>query len=466
MCELGIISACFMKQERGEITKGRWFKLDEGQEDLLRKARNWHKYRGSLNLWDKNHAKCQEAKIAAELDKMASNLLFEEGKGLEKDHTKAYNLLTKSLKNIDGSIFKRIYKRWCREDHHLPKNFLLAGTSGTGKTIVLAEVMHMRIAHYVRKDVPLWIIIAVWDNNADILVENLKEKYFPSLKENEILKRRGTNIEFFSGYESLGEKFGVSLEESKLHEKDKVAGSLKSTTIEKLNALLQKMSTCANKKILFFLDEFSLEVTDPAGQRKQDFSKLIVELENVEFFIAVSPWGGAMQHKFVPPESSKILARQLTGRHRNSAHIQYLNMHRIGNAGLNGKADKIDPTTLPKGSTPLYILRKHDIPNREVLRFIEEGRYIDEDQSVTIVSRDGRDEEIDAWCANEKHHRKNSAMTGCEDDVIICFDNSYNEDLTRARETLIIVFEPNSMLVTQIEIKDIFFPICLNFLML
>ena len=50
MGELGIIAACSMKQERGEITKGRWFKLDEGQEEILRKVRNYHKSRSSMNL--------------------------------------------------------------------------------------------------------------------------------------------------------------------------------------------------------------------------------------------------------------------------------------------------------------------------------------------------------------------------------------------------------------------------------
>ena len=91
MAEHGIVAASAMKHERGEITRGRWFKLDEGQEDILKSVRIGHKSRGKFDM---------------------------------------------------------------------TKNLLLAGSSGTGKTIVLAEAMHMRIAHYMRERVPLDIIIA------------------------------------------------------------------------------------------------------------------------------------------------------------------------------------------------------------------------------------------------------------------------------------------------------------------
>ena len=80
---------------------------------------------------------------------------------------------------------------------------------------------------------------------------------------------------------------------------------------------------------MLFLDEIRLKVTDG----KQDFTTLTAELENVDLFMAVSPWssdGTRGKHEFVPPESPRILARQLYGRHRNSAQIQHLNMHRIG----------------------------------------------------------------------------------------------------------------------------------------
>ena len=127
MGEIGIISACSMKNERGEITRERWFKLDEGQEDTLRKIRNWHKYRSSLSLEDKQ----QEAEVVAELDRISNNLSFEKGVGFKEDHTTALHLLSEGLDlehafNMSEERFIRIYKKWRKADHHRPKNVLLA----------------------------------------------------------------------------------------------------------------------------------------------------------------------------------------------------------------------------------------------------------------------------------------------------------------------------------------------------
>ena len=171
------------------------------------------------------------------------------------------------------------------------------------------------------------------------------------------------------------------------------------------------------------------------------------DLENLDFFIAVSPWVGSKTHEFVPPESPRILARQLRGRHRNSAQIQYLNMHFLGNDGLNGKEDRIDPATLPEGKMPLLILRGKDVPCFKVLRFIKEGGHISKDQGVTVITVAGNDSEVARWCGEDGEQRKHvrrEGMTGCEDDAIITFDLAYMEDVTRAREMLIMVDEPGS----------------------
>ena len=97
---------------------------------------------------------------------------------------------------------------------------------------------------------------------------------------------------------------------------------------------------------------------------------------------------------------------------------------------------------------PLLILRDKDVPNSEVLRLIEEGGHLNKDQRVTIVTLEGSESEIDSWCGKDREQRKHVrrvAMTGCEDDVIITFDNHFNEDMTRPREILIMVEEPASL---------------------
>ena len=129
------------------------------------------------------------------------------------------------------------------------------------------------------------------------------------------------------------------------------------------------------------------------------------------------------------------------------AQIQHMIMHYIGDEGLNGKKDKIDPATLPEGKMPLLILRGKDVPNGKVIRFIEEGGHISKDQRVTVVTDQGSESEIDSWCEEDGEKRKQvrrAAMTGCEDDVIITFDYAHQEVMTRAREMLIMVDEPGS----------------------
>ena len=152
-----------------------------------------------------------------------------------------------------------------------------------------------------------------------------------------------------------------------------------------------------------------------------------------------------MKYEFIPPISPRIIARRLLGLHRNSAQIQYLCMHINGGEGLNGKGDRIDPATLPMGMQPLLILRrKENVPDGIVLRFIEARGQICKGQGVTVMTVEGRDSEVDSWCGEDVEKRKHvmrQTMTGCEDDVIITFDSTSQEDMTRAREMLILVAE-------------------------
>ena len=55
MGEMGVISVCNMKNDRGAITNGRWFKLDVEQAGILEQARDYHKCQGNTGrygIWD------------------------------------------------------------------------------------------------------------------------------------------------------------------------------------------------------------------------------------------------------------------------------------------------------------------------------------------------------------------------------------------------------------------------------
>ena len=317
MGELGIIAACSMKHDRGEITRGRWFKLDEGQEYILRRVRSWNTYTGGR---ENQH----ESDALPMTNKVSSHLLFGKDGGFDICKTKTRQLVPENF--INNARFQKMYSNWRRTDRHQTKNLLLAGSSGTGKTILLAEAMHMRIAYYVRKKEPICIIIAVWKWGAKSLVEDLTNKYFPSLADSDDkLKEDRIAVEVYDGQKSLCTRFGVPI-------KDNV-----NTKVADINALLRAISKCSDKKVLLFLDELYFEVRDG----KMDCRNLIAELENVDFFIAINPWCGKFKYDFVPPESPRILARQLRGCHRNSEQIQYLIRQFTYMTGLNRNVGSI-----------------------------------------------------------------------------------------------------------------------------
>ena len=163
------------------------------------------------------------------------------------------------------------------------------------------------------------------------------------------------------------------------------------TRLEDINALLCAISEDSNKKTLLFVDELYMliriedEVED-LEKEKLDLSKLSAAYSNVDFFFAVSPSGG--KHYFVAPESHQVLGRQLLGRHRSNVETHNLLMHWMKDWCVNDTEDKIDVRTLPKGKTPLVILRNQfEVSYSDVLGFIDRGGLIDKGKSVTVIGR-------------------------------------------------------------------------------
>ena len=125
MRELGIISVASMLDDRGHIMKGRSFLLDKGQLGLIEQVSKYHNT-------------------------------------LETDNTAGdKNTMT-------------------------PKNVILFGGSGAGKTLILAEILMMRVAFYKRMEnpKPLRVIVTIHEGvRGGLLMRDLKRKYFAYLEE-------------------------------------------------------------------------------------------------------------------------------------------------------------------------------------------------------------------------------------------------------------------------------------------
>ena len=63
----------------------------------------------------------------------------------------------------------------------MPKNVILYGSSGTGKTVLLAEILKIKIAHFkMISQKPIKVLIATYEPyyvKTDQLKQDLKEKY-------------------------------------------------------------------------------------------------------------------------------------------------------------------------------------------------------------------------------------------------------------------------------------------------
>lgn len=64
----------------------------------------------------------------------------------------------------------------------MPKNLILYGSSGTGKTLLLAEILKIKIAHFkMSNQKPIKVLVATYDSyyhvRTDQLRQDLREKY-------------------------------------------------------------------------------------------------------------------------------------------------------------------------------------------------------------------------------------------------------------------------------------------------
>ena len=63
-----------------------------------------------------------------------------------------------------------------------PKNIFLWGSSGTGKTIILTEILKMKISHYKKKHIKLNIFVTSYmAGSGSQLIEDFKQKYLAHL---------------------------------------------------------------------------------------------------------------------------------------------------------------------------------------------------------------------------------------------------------------------------------------------
>ena len=65
------------------------------------------------------------------------------------------------------------------------RNVILWGSSGTGKTILLTEVLGMKLSYFKKENIPMRIIVSSFGGfyiKPKKLMEDMENKYLPQLK--------------------------------------------------------------------------------------------------------------------------------------------------------------------------------------------------------------------------------------------------------------------------------------------
>ena len=292
---------------------------------------------------------------------------------------KSFLLDEGQLEMIEGASKYHQYPN--SEDAKKFKNVILFGAPGTGKTLILAELLKMRVAHYKRMEIPYRVIVVVCRIYAKEgeLRRDLEEKYFLGMSEIEYLDKVDFIDNASNAYDYAVTVSQVSDFLRKLQKKEVGKGDHE-----------------PNMTTLVLMDELRLEVKG-GSQRCEG----LAASKNLDFFIAVSPWGrkekGKIMFEVNMPTDPEIMGKQLTGRHRNCREIYELSRHiasrAIGyyegdNNPLKESADPIKGIQLPEGGIPLWIVRSKYNPNMgKLLQKIGE-KYIKRGEHATVLKCD------------------------------------------------------------------------------
>ena len=174
-------------------------------------------------------------------------------------------------------------------------NVFLHGTSGTGKTILSAEIVKIKLSQFLDDKKPVKIIVSMYANpgGTALLLQNMKEKYFKNI---------GSQVLSLSMLAC-----DLNIEYDWERPKDMI------------NRMIVKLSQM-KENIIIFIDELVACWID--GQTTPDWSD-VTTAENVVWILSVRPdsWSDEIIN-LRPPVSDKVLSTKLVRGHRNCLEIR------------------------------------------------------------------------------------------------------------------------------------------------
>ena len=310
------------------------------------------------------------------------------------------------------------------------QNLFLWGSAGTGKTILLVEVLKMKVARLKREGKKFKIFVTTWTkDNTSLLREKLKGKYLARLPE--MQQATVTSVE------ELRNELGISSEIDDL--------DICSSINELFVALSDKYS---GYEVLIMCDEC------PPGEG--DWSKT-VSPTNVHYLVALQPLGDSLYHsddsipslEIITPRSSVFL-KQLLRKHRNCHEIrefyQFFISHTEGMGGYLSQAKDIAVSSaqLPPGHAPVWLEFPEEASEVKQLSTVSRLKVIQNYKDVMVmhdITQDGETLAETASFCNEKGWKFESCrkIFGTEFEAVVLLNVFLEpERITRGINLLVI----------------------------
>ena len=322
--------------------------------------------------------------------------------------------------------------------HENPKNVFLWGQAGTGKTVLAAQVINMKVSHYTKLlcqkytmeecKTKIKVIVCTYSTTFLPLTEDLQDNHFISL-------RSRASCSFYA----LGEfcqDFGIEWEPK--------------SPISMINNIIERLGQIETpfEKTLLMIDEVS-----PGYQTNYDWSTLVQDADNLDLVISLRPEQtnndpNLIQNSFFvsPPNNDGTLCFNVQKRYRCGAEIVlfllFYTKHTSDMGLLSGNND-IEPLIekLPEATLPVWITKNKELSEISVLEHIQ--KKLLPDHSVVVTVEDGSiNMETARWCErNGWQYFTDWHMIGYEASVVIALDfESFDlECFGRARNQLFLV---------------------------
>ena len=311
----------------------------------------------------------------------------------------------------------------------MPRNLILYGSSGTGKTLLLLEVLRMKVAHFKLNGLKFRIILATYDDFTTQLKKDMRENH---------------NIEQLLSIYNTRPRSMEDLQMDFTFEfhKDK-------SVTENVNSLISALKTDQSIVSILVLDELKI--------RKNQYDLRFMELqnENVHVHLAVSPISYSNdQFSLILPEDKDTHSERLLSKHRNSFEISLLLLHLkpFVEENLPNQTFISDKEDLAIGETcfssrilPLWIEVDDTLKDETILEEIEKELSYERKDVVFLYDwtlEYSKQQVVKKACKkNNWRFIDFKSMTGSEAGVIVLYQipNFSIEDFSRARSQLIIV---------------------------